>query len=157
MKWQLVVGIVFGLVGGAGLALAQSAARIAPLDARPGQNAVYELRFVAHDTLRSSALIELVLPGAFDVSGVQLASSRTLDGGFTVNVVADTVRLRRSGLGKAVPPGTTVDLLFAAVHNPKSWAAIGSGQASVKIFPRPGARPQALVLPVTTDTTSQGR
>lgn len=155
MKWQLVVGVVLALAGAVGPAGAQSPARLAPLDARPGQNAVYELRLVAQDTLRPSAIIELVLPRLFDVSGVQLASSRALDGGFTVNVVADTVRLRRSGLGRRVPPGTPVDLLFAAVRNPKSWA--GVGQATVRIFADAEAQPQVFVLSVTIDTTSQSR
>ncbi|MBC7185828.1 MAG: hypothetical protein H5U38_02220 [Calditrichaeota bacterium] len=155
MKWQLVVGLAVALAGAVGSAVAQSPARVAPLDARPGQNAVYELRFVAQDTLTPSAIIELVLPRPLDVSGVQLASSRALDGGFAVNVVADTVRLQRSGLGRAVPPGTPVDLLFAAVRNPKSWASVE--QATVRIFADAEAQPQVFMLPVTMDTTSQGR
>ncbi|MGQ9560984.1 MAG: hypothetical protein ACUVWA_10760 [Candidatus Oleimicrobiaceae bacterium] len=140
-----VVGIAFG----------QSAGRLRPLGGQPGQNAVYELRFPAQDTLSPAARFELILPPGFDVSGVQLASSRQLDGGFSVVVAQDTVRILRSGLGRAVPPGAAVDLLFAAVKNPKELPS--SVQATVRVFPNPAAQPQVLLIAVAIDSTRSGQ
>ncbi len=149
MYWRLKPAFLLSLVVGAQVALGQSAGSLGPLASRAGQNAVYALRFVTQDTLSPAARFELILPRAFDVSGVQLASSRAMDGGFSVVVAQDTVRISRSGLGKAVPPGEAVDLLFAAVKNPKELP--GTAQATVRVFPNPAAEPHVLLIAVAMD------
>jgi hypothetical protein len=150
MRWQSGLAFFFSLVGMVGSTLGQETARLSPLDNRPGWNAVYELRFVAADTLSSRARFEVILPAGFDVSGVQLASSRIMDGGFAVKVAQDTVRIFRSGEGKSLPPGTAIDLLFAAVKNPKELPS--ALQATVRVFGDSAAPPQVLMIAVSGET-----
>ncbi len=151
---QLFVGgaLVAAMIGSG---QAQSPERVALVSGRPGGMCVYELRFVASDTLLPDAAFELVLPQAFDVSRVQLASSNALKGGLSVQVARDTVRIFRSGLGPAVAPGTLVDILLAAVQ-PRKEAPV-STQATLQVLPRRGVGVQSLLLPVTSDTTGLAR
>lgn len=156
MYWPLKLALWLSLLCAAvGIAFGQSAGRLRPLSGQPGQNAVYELRFLAQDTISPAARFELILPPGFDVSGVQLASSRKMDGGFSVVVAQDTVRILRSGLGRAVPAGTEVDLLFAAIRNPKEKPL--AGQATVRVFSRPDAAPWLLTAPIATDSSAVQR
>lgn len=155
MWWRVKIALWLSSIWGVGIAFGQSAGRLGPLGGQPGQNAVYELRFVAQDTLWPAARFELILPPVYDVSGVQLASSREMDGGFSVVVAQDTVRILRSGLGRAVPPGAEVGLLFAAIRNPKEEPS--AGQVTVRVFSRPDAAPLLLAVRIATDSCAAQR
>lgn len=89
-----------------------------PIDPEAGELSIYQVSFVLSDTLPSDAVIMITFPGDFDLPRVKLAGSSTINGGFKVSVDGQRVVLKRSGLGRPIPPGERVDVKFANVINP---------------------------------------
>ena len=79
---------------------------------------IYEVSFVLSDTLPSDAVIMVTFPDGFDLSRVKLAGSSTINGGFKVSVDGQRVAIKRSGLGRPILPGESVEVKFANVRNP---------------------------------------
>ena len=82
-----------------------------------GDDSLCELSFVVTDTLAPDAVFVVTFPNGFDVSGVQIAGSRTINGGFFVSVVGQKVTIRRQGVGRRILPGKKLDLSFSTVMN----------------------------------------
>jgi len=91
---------------------------VKPIDPEAGEVSIYQVSFVLSDTLPSDAVIIVTFPEGFDLSRVKVAGSSTINGGFKVSVDGQRVAIKRSGLGRPIPPGESVDVKFANVINP---------------------------------------
>jgi hypothetical protein len=100
-------------------AAGQDSLKVTPLDFRPGNVSIYEISFVARDSLLPDAEIAITFTSEFGLSNVKLANSTVINGGFKVLVEANKIILQRTGAGGIVPPGKKVDIKFANVRNPK--------------------------------------
>ncbi|MFQ5638327.1 MAG: hypothetical protein ACE5IR_10085 [bacterium] len=100
-----------------GLSLADSL-RVQALNNQVNAATLYALDFTLADTLFSESIIEVVFPTGFDLSRVTLAGSKTINGGFDVDVREQTVYLKRKGRGRMNIPGEKVDVKLAIVKNP---------------------------------------
>ena len=116
MKFSTFIAIFF-LALSSSLLRAQDELTITATHLTAGKAAAYDMSFTATDDISPDATIHIVFPKDFDVSQVVMAASKTITGGFTVSTAADTVRIKRTGLGTSVPRGTACDLAMAAVTN----------------------------------------
>jgi len=88
------------------------------LRAEAGKPSLYEVRFVTTDTLEAKAELEFEFPAALDLRQLEVASSTSINGGFTLVRERNIVRVRRTGLGAVVPPGSSVELQLGLITNP---------------------------------------
>ncbi|MFQ5707240.1 MAG: hypothetical protein ACE5HO_07300, partial [bacterium] len=93
--------------------------QVNPLNPKAGATSIYQISFVAADTLFPNGSLTLTFPQAFDLSGVRLANSTTINGGFRVKVQGQQVILIRTGLGRMISPNERVEVKFANVKNPQ--------------------------------------
>ncbi|MDZ7264706.1 MAG: hypothetical protein ONB16_08990 [candidate division KSB1 bacterium] len=85
-------------------------------------NSIYQIRFSATKPIPPKAMIRITFPPEFDLSEVMIAGSTTINGGFELKVDKQVVMLKRSGLGRPIPPNESVDVKFAIVKNPRRAA-----------------------------------
>lgn len=67
-----------------------------------GAGTIYTVSFTVQNALPANGKIVLSFPPGFDVSGVEVAYSNDVDGGFRVNVNAQAVTVTRDGTGTSV-------------------------------------------------------
>ncbi len=106
--------------------------RLHALHAAPGKPSVYEIAFIAQETLTLSAGFVFEFPAEFDLSQLQIAGSPDMSGGFTLTRDKQKVRVQRSGLGQSVASGTLVRLRLGAIINPKNFASTGEVTLQVR-------------------------
>lgn len=94
---------------------------------------VYELAFVARDTLATDATIMLDFPPSFDLAAVEIAGSQDVDGGFRLTREQQRVSLQRSGLGTKLAPGRRVRIKLGLIQNPDNPAAAAPVQVSFRL------------------------
>lgn len=85
-------------------------------------SSIYQVNFVIDKPIPAKAAFRIVFPIGFDLSDLMIAGSSTINGGFTLQVEGQTVTIKRSGLGKEIPPNQPVDVKFAIVKNPAQAA-----------------------------------
>lgn len=125
---------ILGMAGLAGLALAGvNDVQVKPLSPSAGRASVYEIRFTLTQVFPSTGSMILTFPEGFDLSQTVLAGSPNVKGGFRVFVDGRRVRIQRSGLGSAVPPGQPIVLRVANIRNPKS---AGTYSLSLQVLAR---------------------
>jgi hypothetical protein len=83
-------------------------------------NSIYQVYFSIDQEIPPKAIIVVTFPESFDLSGVSIAGSTTINGGFGISVDNSKVIIKRSGLGKTVKPNEKVDVKFANVKNPNT-------------------------------------
>ncbi|MDZ7331855.1 MAG: hypothetical protein ONB13_07850 [candidate division KSB1 bacterium] len=81
-------------------------------------SSIYQVNFVLDKAIPAQAAFRIVFPIGFDLSDLMIAGSSTINGGFVLQVEGQTVTIKRSGLGKEIPPNQPVDVKFAIVKNP---------------------------------------
>ena len=118
MKQVLNFLILFSLSNTIIFAAPQDSVKVNPLNPAAGQVSIYQISFVATDTLYPDGQIIITFPEDFDLSKVIMAGSTTINGGFKVSVQGNKVILKRTGLGRSTIPKETVDVKFANVKNP---------------------------------------
>lgn len=96
---------------------------IRALRAEPGKASLYDLRFTTRDTLDPLAEMTFVFPRNFDLSLLQVASSTSINGGFKILREGNLVRIRRTGLGETILPGTPVELKLGLIISPPNLSA----------------------------------
>ena len=96
-----------------------------------GEKSIYELYFSVEQEITPNASVVVSFPEDFDLSGVTIASSTTINGGFEVSVNNSSVILKRTGLGKSIPPNEKVNIKFANVKNPDS--AVSNQKVTIEI------------------------
>lgn len=79
---------------------------------------IYEIDFSIGQEISPKAVIVVTFPENFDLSGVLIAGSTTMNGGFELSVEKTKVILKRSGLGRTIKPNEKVDVKFANIRNP---------------------------------------
>ena len=79
---------------------------------------IYTVEFDISKEIPPLATIEISFPAEFDLSGVLIGGSTTINGGFELDVNESKIVLRRSGLGRTVEANEKVDIKFANVINP---------------------------------------
>ena len=94
--------------------------KIRALHAEPGKPSLYELRFTTSDSLPPDAELVIEFPTDLDLGLLEMASSTSINGGFTISKERNLVRVRRTGLGATVPPGRAVDLKLGLIKNPEN-------------------------------------
>ncbi len=114
--------LLFALLLGASSGWAQEIISVKATQTTPRTAAAYQFMFTTEQDLLPNAEIDIVFPSYFILSKTVLADSRAINGGFSVAVKNDTVRVKRSGMGSVVPKGRTVDLLLASIINPREMA-----------------------------------
>ena len=92
--------------------------RVRALNNQASAATLYSLDFTLSDTLYPDSVIEVAFPAGFDLSKVDIAGSKTINGGLDVEVRGQTVYLKRKGRGSVKNPGDKVDLKFSIVKNP---------------------------------------
>ncbi len=92
------------------------------LRAEPGKPSLYEVRFTPADTLAAQAELIFEFSSALDLRQLEVASSTTINGGFKITRERNVVRVRRTGLGAAVPPGRPVELKLGLIISPATLA-----------------------------------
>ena len=85
-------------------------------------SSIYEIYFSIAQEIPQKAVIVVTFPENFDLAGVIIAGSTTINGGFEVTVDGSKVLLKRSGLGRIIKPYEKVDVKFANVKNPSEPA-----------------------------------
>jgi hypothetical protein len=103
--------------------LAQEPMAIKALRAAPRQASIYEISFSTTEALAVDAEIRVVFPAAYDLSGLEIAGSTTINGGLTMTRDGQRVVVKRTGLGTVVPSGQRVSLQLGLIRNPSSFAA----------------------------------
>ena len=91
---------------------------VSPDDNKAGATTLYEIDFTtaSTDTLFPDGKIFVIFSSGFDLSGVSIASSSTINGGFSVTTNSDTVKITRDGTGDTLLAGSW-DISFANVVN----------------------------------------
>ncbi|MEE4312040.1 MAG: hypothetical protein V2J62_09205 [candidate division KSB1 bacterium] len=79
---------------------------------------IYTIEFDISKEIPPQATIEITFPAEFDLSGVLIGSSTTINGGFKLDVNETRIVLKRSGLGRIIGANEKVDVKFANVTNP---------------------------------------
>lgn len=92
--------------------------KVRALAKQPGEVSLYEVSFTTKDSLDRRAEIVLEFPSGLDLSLLRLASSTSINGGFKLTRDRNVVRVQRTGLGEAVPPGKNVALQLGLIKNP---------------------------------------
>jgi len=92
--------------------------RVQALRAAASKLSIYELSFVANDTLAAEAEIVVEFPPAFNLDQLEIAGSAEMNGGVSVSRDHQTVHLERSGQGRTVLPGEAVHVRLAAILCP---------------------------------------
>lgn len=132
-RWGWIWTACFLLLLAPSLLLAQAdSVRVNALNPVAGEASVYQLSFVASDTLQPDGVIAVVFPSEFDLSNLKIANSTTINGGFKVSVQGNRALLQRSGLGRKVVPNEKVEIKFATIKNPSDTD--GTFQATVEFF-----------------------
>lgn len=96
-----------------------------------GHKSIYEIYFSVDQEITPNASVVVSFPEGFDLSDVSIASSTTINGGFEVSVNNSSVILKRTGLGKSIPPNEKVNIKFANVKNPDS--AVSNQKVTIEI------------------------
>ncbi|NIR50779.1 hypothetical protein GWO43_28220 [candidate division KSB1 bacterium] len=109
---------------------AQNAVAINPANSETSAASIYTLEFSLPDSLSSNGAISIVFPDGFDLSGVSIAASSRIKGGFSTFVKGQTVLVFRNGEGDVKQTGEKVDLMLSAVKNPELTA----GRFNLKLF-----------------------
>ncbi len=104
------------------LLFGQNTLSVIPGNATPGKRSLYSLAFTLPDSLPSDGAMSVVFPAGFDLSGVKIAASNAIKGGFTTRVEGNEIILVRNGLGETLKSGQKVDLKLAVVRNAKTAA-----------------------------------
>ena len=104
------------------IVLAQTQLTVKASQLQPRKYAAYDFAFVASQEIAKDAEIDIVFPKEFILSKVVMADSRAMNGGLTVEVKGDTVKVKRSGRGNSVPAGSSIDVKLASVINARDMA-----------------------------------
>jgi len=107
---------IFWLLPVAGLA--QENLTVTPIFNTTFINSAYEVKFTTSQALLPNAKFLVTFPGNFDLSKVNMAGSQTINGGFTTTVKDSTILITRSGLGRVIKTGESVEFQFATIRNP---------------------------------------
>ena len=86
------------------------------------KSSIYILNFAVNQEISTKAMVIITFPDNFDLTGVLIAGSSTIDGGFKVTVEQSQVTIKRTGLGKIIKPNEKVEIKFANVTNPSEPA-----------------------------------
>lgn len=97
---------------------AQNKASLTALSAEPAKNAMYKMTFDLEQELDANAEVTIDFPEEFDLSTVKVAGSNDINGGFQFDTDKNKLTLKRSGLGRAVPSGKNVSIIFGPLKNP---------------------------------------
>lgn len=92
--------------------------KIEPVNKVADKLSIYRFQFTTTTPLAADAQLEISFTGDFDLSRIIAASSKNIPGGFSVRRSDNKVFITRTGLGKAIPAGETVEILLANVINP---------------------------------------
>jgi hypothetical protein len=102
------------------------------LKAAPGKGSIYEIGFVTRDTLATDAEILLAFPPECDLSGLEIAGSSSIDGGWKLEKNGRNVTLRRTGLGHVVMPGRRAGVKLGLIKNPADFNATHRVEVEVR-------------------------
>ena len=90
---------------------------VSPSDSSAGATVIYTINFTTTDTLPPDGKIVVTFTSSgFDLSGVMIASSDSINGGFSVSTTSTTVTITRDATGDTTLPGS-LDISFANVVN----------------------------------------
>ncbi len=106
---------------------------IEPLDKIPGKRSIYVMTFSLREPLLANAQFQIEFRPDFDLSGVLLAGSNTINGGIQSRVENQVLFLSRTGQGAVLPAGTIYEISFANIRNP----AQGRYDLSASLFNGP--------------------
>ncbi len=154
---RLPLMVPLALLASAFAVIAQERSSARPNDASPafsmqalraeaGKPSLYEIRYTTADTLDTQAELVFEFPAALDLRLLEIASSTTINGGFKLTREGSLVRVRRTGLGAAIPPGRQVELMLGLITSPATLAgnlevtfmqrsASGNAAAGKKSYP----------------------
>ena len=80
---------------------------------------IYQINFKLSKPISPKAVIKIKFPLLFDLSGLLVAGSGSINGGFEMTTDNQLVTLKRTGLGEEIKPNKKVDVKIAIVINPE--------------------------------------
>jgi len=104
------------------LSWAQEGLAVKALRAAPRQASIYEITFSTSDVLAVDAEVRMTFPAAYDLSGLEIVGSTSINGGLTFSRDGQRVIVKRTGLGAVVPSGQKVGLQLGLIKNPSTFA-----------------------------------
>jgi len=100
-------------------AIPQDTIKIVAKDSSAEAPSVYQINFKISKPISPKAVIKVQFPSSFDLSGLLVAGSGSITGGFEMTKENHLVILKRTGLGKEIKANESVDVKFAIVINPE--------------------------------------
>ena len=80
-------------------------------------NYTFQFSYGAGDTLFPDSQVDIEFPAGFNVSGVLIASSPDINGGFSVNPTGQIIEITRDATGDTLAP-SSYEISFGIVTNP---------------------------------------
>ncbi|HPG39152.1 MAG TPA: hypothetical protein PLP19_03615 [bacterium] len=102
--------------------LSQQLVSVSATQLQPGHQAGYKFVINTSQVVSPTASFAIIFPQQFFLERASLCGSKTLNGGLTMQVNQDTVRIQRSGLGTEQPAGE-IDLFVGSIVNPDDMEA----------------------------------
>lgn len=94
--------------------------KVEPVSNVVANTSIYRFELKPATVLAADAEFEITFSKDFNLSQIVAAGSKNIPGGFKVRHSDNKVFITRTGLGKAIPAGETVEILLANVINPSS-------------------------------------
>jgi len=98
--------------------LSQQLVSVSATQLQPGHQAGYKFVINTDQAISPTASFVIIFPKEFLLDRAILCGSHGFNGGLTMQVNQDTVRIQRSGLGTEQPAGE-IDLFVGSVVNPE--------------------------------------
>lgn len=94
--------------------------KVEPVNRVADNVSIYRFQFTTTAPLAPEAQLEITFSNDFNLSRIIAASSKDIQGGFIVRHSDTKVFLTRTGLGKTIQAGESVEILLANVINPRT-------------------------------------
>ena len=101
------------------LAIPEDTIKVAVKNPEANAPSIYQINFQISKPISQKAVIKIKFPLSFDLSGLLVAGSSSIKGGFEMTVENQSAILKRTGLGKEIKPNEEVDVKIAIVINPE--------------------------------------
>ncbi len=120
ISWTVITMVLFFM--GVGSAFSSDSVRVQAKHSEAQAKSIYEIFFSISREIPVKAEIVVTFPVDFDLSGILVVGSTTINGGFEFSIDGSKLVIKRSGLGKTIAPNEKVDVKFANVKNPAAPA-----------------------------------
>ncbi|MDW7681350.1 MAG: hypothetical protein SCK70_12350, partial [bacterium] len=93
---------------------------VSPGNNGAGLSTIYSINFTTESILPADGKIFIIMPGGFGLSSAELVQAidpGVLDGGFSVDVTDDTIKISRDNTGTQLPAAANAGVKVAIIEN----------------------------------------